>query len=133
MVFALGAKGGSSRSRSLTPLVPDFHFALLTEGVITVAAPSSQFRRRHQPSLDRVAMNIAQLLHVLTFREDIEAIIARLPEGWRERIIPESQLLRVLPLPSARPQGDALLEHLHRPREFLYARLTDEQVKVLWH
>src|SRR5215510_5173241 len=56
---------GLSRTLEPTLLVPDLHLSRLAQPVITIAAPSPQLWRGHQSSSHRIAMNIAQLFHVL--------------------------------------------------------------------
>jgi hypothetical protein len=63
----------------------DFHWPGLTEGIPTKTAPAPLFRRRHQPALHRIAMDVTKLLNPLALCPNIEIIKPRLPESFRVR------------------------------------------------
>jgi hypothetical protein len=95
------------------PPVSDLHLTSLAAPVIAIAAPLPQLWRRHQSSFHRIAMNIAQLFHVLSLGKDIEIRVTRLPKGWRRGVIPQPHLIGLVSLPASTTERDALLEHLH--------------------
>jgi len=103
-----------TRTAGNVPSVPDF------------------FRRRHQSTLHWITVHVAKLLDVLAFTENIEIVIAALPEGAHRRVLPQCHLVRALAPPPASP-GDALFQHLHGQGEGSDSRLSDQQVEVLGH
>jgi hypothetical protein len=83
-------------------------------------APHPLLGTLHQPPLDRIAVQVAQLLDQLALTPHIEVIIALLPEraasGKRPQLTPH-----------------VLLEHLNRQRQLAPLGLADQQVHVLGH
>jgi hypothetical protein len=55
------------------------HRARFVKKVTTVTGPL--LRPLDQPSRDRIAMHILQLLHTLVMGEDVEVVVTPLPEG----------------------------------------------------
>ena len=49
--------------------------------VVAVARPFPVLRFLYQAALHRIAVNISHFLDPLPVREDIEVVVARLPEG----------------------------------------------------
>ena len=61
----------------------DPHRTCLSGEIPSKTAPAPLLTRRHQPALNRVAMDIAKLFHPLALRPNIEIIKPRLPESVR--------------------------------------------------
>src|SRR6266436_5663860 len=61
----------------------DAHLTYLSAQVPSKTAPPPLLRRRHQLTLDWVAMDIAKLFNPLAFCPNIEIIKPRLPESVR--------------------------------------------------
>ena len=59
----------------------DPHRTCLSGQIPSKTAPAPLLRRRYQPALNRVAMDIAKLFDPLALRENIEIIKPRLPES----------------------------------------------------
>jgi hypothetical protein len=59
------------------------HWARFIQKVETVTRPAPVFRFLDEASRDRIAMHVFQLLHSLVVSEDVEVIVAGLPEGSR--------------------------------------------------
>src|SRR5437667_4921971 len=87
---------------SSCPLGLDFHHTLDAGNVMTKAAPRQLFRTFDQPSLHRIAMDVA-----------FEVIVTRLPE-WTAR----GELVKLV--------GNDLLKHLNRHRQAGAFRLADQ-------
>ena len=79
--------------RDLGHTVSDFHYhdiriidphrTYLSAQIPSKTTPAPLLRRRNQPALDRVAMDIAKLLDPLALRKNIEIIKPRQPESLR--------------------------------------------------
>jgi hypothetical protein len=86
--------------------------------VVAIRRPTPAFRRSDKTANDRIAMHVLQLFNSLVVGEDVEIIVADLPE-------------RLL----AKTFRDRQLEGLDRRRERNLAiqRFADEQVNMLRH
>ena len=74
------------------------------------------FGLRHEAAFDRVAVHVLQLLDPLVVGEDVEIVVAGLPERtFREA------------------SGDGDLQGLQGFRQEIVGRFADEQVNVLRH
>src|SRR5205085_4950500 len=104
---------------SCGPLAFDFHAACASRRPLEEAAPLPIFGPRHQLSLHRIAMHVAQFFYALALAPHREVIIPNLPEA---RLIASAELAR----------GD-LLEHLDGHGELRAAGFADEQVHMLRH
>lgn len=62
------------------PVRLNFDYPCFSRRVVTEAGPSPLFGLRYQTPLHRIAVHISQLLDALTFRKNIEIVIAGLPE-----------------------------------------------------
>lgn len=70
-------------------LVPDLHSPGLAQSVMRITAPLPQFWRRHQTWLHRIPMNIAQLLHVFRFFQQIVIFPEKSPSSsWLFMLAP---------------------------------------------
>ena len=85
-------------------------------GVGAKAAPWPVFRTFDQASFDRVAVHVAELLDSLGFSEDIEVVIAGLPNKF-----------------VGAGSGEALLEDLNRNGELLPVGLGYKEMDVVRH
>src|SRR5215471_4049586 len=77
-------------------------------------------------------MYITQLFNMLALTEDVEIVIARLPESTHRPVLPQRHLVRARPFSAASPRNP-LFQNLHRQHKRLNSRLGDQQVKVFGH
>ena len=102
------------------PVRFDFDGSDLSRQPMTVAAPLPILGGLYESARDRVAMKVAQLLRPLLLREDVEVVVAGLPE--RGGGFSASQAAR-----------DQLFQHLDGGAEMVCARLTYQQMDVFGH
>ena len=100
------------------PLRLNFHHSLNSRKIVTEAAPSPLLRTRHQSSLHRIAMDVAQLLDSLGFAPNIEVVVSRLPERSALHL--------------AQLTGDILLQHCKASESFALSGslARDERVRA---
>ena len=75
------------------PLGFDFDDSNLSGCIVPEAGPQPFFRLINEAAIDRIAVNVSQLLNALFCRVHVEIVVTRLPEG-----------------PLCRPFGDGHLE-----------------------
>jgi hypothetical protein len=69
------------RLSSSEPGYPDR--ARFVQKVVTVTRPAPVFRLLHQTSRNRIAVHVLQLFDSFVVSEDIEVVVAGMPEGSR--------------------------------------------------
>lgn len=83
---------------------------------MTVGRPAPVFGVHHEAAFDRVAVHVLQFLDPLVMSEDVEIVVAGLPE----------RTFREAP-------GDGNLQGLQGPRQEIVGRFADEQMTVFGH
>jgi hypothetical protein len=104
------------RLSSSEPGYPDR--AWFIQKIVTVTRPAPVFRFLDETSRDWIAVHVLQLFDPFVVGEDIEVVVAGLPEGFR------AESLR-----------DRKLEGMDcfRERDLAVQRFTDEKMDVLGH
>src|SRR6266478_814440 len=105
---------------SCRPLRFDFYNSLRSGEVVSIAAPFPVFGIGHQPSNNRIAMYVAQLLDPFVISPDVEVVVAGKPEGFTL-----GELTQFV--------GADLLEHLERHGErapVRFAHQKDERARA---
>ena len=89
--------GDFSHLHLRSPRFVHHNWSRFTVSILTIAAPWPLVRFKHQASLNRIAVNVAQLLDALLLGEDDEVLEASLPEvAAFERAAPQRKLLRMV-------------------------------------
>jgi hypothetical protein len=115
------AKGGLRSS-------VDLDRPFFSQRVISVAAPTPLFRRRHQTTLHRIPVHIVQFLNDLFLREYVEVIRSGQPECWGKSVIRRARAAPGKALPR-----HPLLQDLHSHGNISIVGFANEQMEMLRH
>jgi hypothetical protein len=96
----------------------DFDAAVMVRGVMAIAAPRPVFRFGDEAADDRVAVHVLELLYALGCGEDVEVVVADLPE------------LPAVALEELRGLG---FEYVEGGLQGLFFWFGEEQMNVLGH
>ena len=101
-----------------SPFGFDFYSAGFPGEVVAIAAPWPIFGGFDEAAYDWVSVDVPELLDVLSVGEDVEVVVAGLPELFAVAF---------------EALGGFSLEDTHGVAEELLLRFGEQQVDVLWH